>query len=142
MNRAIATAVAPRRFIFVLLDTFAVLAALLAAIGLYGIIASTVADRTREIGIRIALGAEVGRVVQYVGAQGLRLLALGLALGLLASLGATRLLRTMIFEVGIYDPWTFSVVTLVLALVATLATYLPAIRAASIDPLMALRDDA
>jgi len=141
MQHVMETAVAPRRFSFVLLGIFAALAATLAAIGLYGVIASLVADRTREIGIRVALGAQGLQVVRLVVAQGMRLLVVGLALGLLASLGAVRLLRSMIFGVGMYDPWSFIVATLTLGVVALGASYLPAVRAASTDPLVSLRND-
>jgi putative ABC transport system permease protein len=142
MERVMATAVAPRRFSFVLLGTFAMLAALLAGIGLYGVITHLVADRTREIGIRIALGADPRRVARLVVAQGTRLLALGVGLGFLGSVGAVRLLRGMIFQVGIYDPWTFIASAVTLALVAWGASYIPARRATRIDALVALRDGA
>ncbi len=141
MEHVMSMALAPRRFSFVLLGTFAALGAILAAVGLYGVIASLVADRTREIGIRIALGADVGQVIRFVVAQGTRLLIVGLALGLVASIWAVRLLRTMIFEVQMYDAGTFLAAAATLGIVALGASYVPAARATSIDPLLALRDE-
>jgi putative ABC transport system permease protein len=133
--------VAPQRFSTQLVAAFAGGALLLVAIGLYGLLAFTVAQRTREIGVRIALGAEPPAVVGMVLRQGLSLIAIGLALGLAAALVAARLLQSFLYEIGSYDVVTFLVVPLVLAAVAMLACWLPARRAARVDPLVALRAD-
>jgi putative ABC transport system permease protein len=129
------------RFIAVLLTAFAGLALLLSAIGIYGVVAYSVSARTRELGIRLALGAQPGDVLRLVLREGLALLAAGLAAGLLASWGATRLLRSQLYEVGPGDPLTFILVSLLLAGVALLACYLPARRATRVDPLAALRHE-
>jgi putative ABC transport system permease protein len=135
----IADDAAPRRFSTLVLGAFAALAAALAAIGLYGVLAYLVTDRTREIGIRIALGADRDRVLRLVMTQGVWLTAIGVGLGLAGSAGAVRLLRSMLFGVGEYDPASFGVAAAVLAGAALLACYLPARRATRVDPMIALR---
>lgn len=122
-----------------LMGTFGVFALLLAAVGIYGVMAYAVAQRTHEIGIRMALGARPADVVTLVLKQGARLIAIGLALGLLGALGLTRLMSKVLFEVGATDWLTFGVVTLVLCAVALLACWIPARRATQVDPLVALR---
>jgi putative ABC transport system permease protein len=122
-----------------LFSLFALLALLLAAIGLYGLIAYSVAQRTREFGIRFALGAQVRDVLQLVIGQGARLTALGLVLGLLAAAGVARLMETLLFRTKAYDPFVFAGVALVLALIGLLAALLPALRATKADPVAALR---
>jgi len=124
-----------------LLGMLASLAATLAAVGLYGVMAYLVADRTQEIGIRIALGAERRRVVGFIVGHGMTLAAAGIVLGLVCSLGAVRLLRNMLYQVNIYDPYSFAAGGVLLAAVAFLACYLPARRAARVDPVIALRAD-
>ncbi len=122
-----------------LFSMFALLALLLAAIGLYGLIAYSVAQRTREFGIRFALGAQVRDVLRLVIGQGARLTALGLALGLLAAAGVARLMQTLLFRTTAYDPLVFGVVVFVLAIIGLLAALLPALRATKADPVAALR---
>jgi putative ABC transport system permease protein len=118
---------------------FGSVALLLAAMGLYGSIAYAVAQRTREIGIRLALGADVSRVKAMVIWRGLRLTLIGLALGLFAAAGVARLLARWLFEGQSSDPLTFAIVSVVIIAVAILATWIPARRASRIDPMIALR---
>jgi predicted permease len=122
-----------------LFSLFALLALLLAAIGLYGLIAYSVAQRTREFGIRYALGAQVRDVLRLVIGQGARLTALGLVLGLLAAAGVARLMETLLFRTKTYDPFVFVGVAFVLAVIGLLAALLPALRATKADPVAALR---
>jgi len=124
-----------------LVGTFAVIALVLAAVGVYGVVSYAVAQRTREIGVRMALGAQRSSVLRLVLAQGLRLTLVGVALGLIGSLAGARLLQSLLFGVGVHDPVTFAGVPIFLALVAAIACYLPARRAASVDPAIALRAD-
>ena len=141
MAQVVSDASAPQRFSATLLTAFAVGAMALAGIGLYGILAFGVAQRTREIGVRLALGAKRGEVIGMVVSQGMRLAALGLVLGGLAALGAARLLQSLLFETESFDAWTFALVPLALAAVSLAASYLPAHRAAKVDPLTALRNE-
>jgi putative ABC transport system permease protein len=139
MEDVIAESVAPRRFSMSLLSGFAMLALFLAAIGIYGVIAYSVTQRTHEIGIRMALGAGHGDVLRLVVGQGLKPVGMGVALGLIAAWPLTRLLSGLLFQVSATDPWTFAGIPLLLAGVALCACYLPARRAARVDPLTALR---
>ncbi|HKT07379.1 MAG TPA: ADOP family duplicated permease [Gemmatimonadaceae bacterium] len=132
---------APTRFATSLLTAFAVVALVLAALGLSGVIAYTVSQRMREIGIRLALGADPRTVVTRVVAGGLRLVALGLVLGTAAAVAATRCLASMLYGVGAADPLTFVVIAALVALIALPASYLPARRALRIDPAQTLRAD-
>jgi ABC-type antimicrobial peptide transport system permease subunit len=118
---------------------FAAGALLLAGIGLYGVLSLGVAQRTREIGVRVALGASRSEVIMRVVGDGMRLSAYGLAIGAAGALGVTGLLRALLFGTGAYDPWTFALVPLVLAIVALAACLIPALRAARVDPTVALR---
>jgi ABC-type antimicrobial peptide transport system permease subunit len=118
---------------------FAVLALVLAVTGLYGLTAYSIAQRTREIGIRMALGARSSQVLRLTLRQGMRLVAAGGAVGVAAALALTRLMRSLLYEVSAVDPLTFIAVTVLLALAALLACYVPARRAARIDPMVALR---
>jgi putative ABC transport system permease protein len=124
-----------------LVGAFAVLALVLAAVGLYGVLSYTVAQRTSEIGLRMALGAQSATVVRAVVGGALSLAALGLALGLMGALAATRLLQGFLFGVSSVDPLTFAAATVLLLLVIGAAAYLPARRAANVDPMAALRDE-
>jgi putative ABC transport system permease protein len=137
----IAGSIAQERFNTILMTLFAVVAMLLAAIGLYGVMAYSVTQRAREIGVRVALGARCADVLRLVVGQGLRLVALGLALGLAAALIATRLMKKLLFEVGAADPATFACVTALLVLVALLACWVPARRATKVDPITVLRSE-
>jgi putative ABC transport system permease protein len=130
---------APQKFTMVLTGCFALLALLLAAVGVYGVMSYAVAQRTREIGIRMALGAASGQVVGMVLGRGARIIAVAATLGLLIASGAARLLRSQLFGVGANDLLTFVTVPVGLAVVALLACYLPARRAAGVDPVIALR---
>jgi putative ABC transport system permease protein len=141
MEQYLAASVAPRRFNLWLLTVFAGAALLLAATGLYGVISYGVAQRRREIGIRIALGAQAGDVLKLVIGQGMALAVIGVALGLAAALALTRLMESLLFGVSATDPQTFIVIALLLAFVALLACYVPARRAMKVDPLVALRHD-
>jgi ABC-type antimicrobial peptide transport system permease subunit len=129
------------RFIAVLLVLFAGLALSLAGIGVYGVTAYSVSARTREIGIRMALGAGRGAVLRLMLKQGLALTSLGIALGLPAALLLTRLIRTLLYGVDTADPLTFGLVASLLAGVTLMACYAPARRATKVDPLIALRSE-
>jgi putative ABC transport system permease protein len=122
-----------------LFSLFAVLALLLAAIGLYGLIAYSVAQRTREFGIRYALGAQVRDVLRLVLGQGAKLTAVGLVIGLLAAAAVARLMETLLFRTKAYDPFVFAGVVFILAVIGLLAALLPALRATKADPVAALR---
>ncbi|MQA89798.1 MAG: FtsX-like permease family protein [Gemmatimonas sp.] len=124
-----------------LVSAFAILAAALAAIGLFGVVAYLVARRTREIGIRIALGALPGQILRDVVREGALLAGIGIAVGVVAATALTRLLGGLVYGVEVLDPLTFVGVTALLAAVALVATYLPARRAARVDPLIALRHE-
>jgi predicted permease len=139
IEEAIGGEMAPTRFYLTLIGTFALLAMMLAAVGLYGVIAYTVAQRTREIGLRVALGADHQGIVRLILGQGLAPTGLGIVVGLLVSTGAVRVLRSILFGVEPLDPVTFVVMPLVLLAVATLAILVPARRAARVHPTEALR---
>jgi ABC-type antimicrobial peptide transport system permease subunit len=128
-----------RRFQTWLFNLFAMLALGLAAIGIYGVLSYSVAQRRQEIGVRIALGAQVRDVMKLVIGQGLTLALIGTALGLGASLGLTRLMSGLLFGVSATDPLTFSVIALLLAFVALAACWIPARRATKVNPMIALR---
>jgi putative ABC transport system permease protein len=136
-----ASALQSDRFNVWLLGSLALLALMLSALGIYGVMTYTTAQRTRELGIRLALGAQTRDVLKLVAVQGMKLALIGVALGLLASFALTRLMKNLLFGVGVTDPLTFGVVVLLLATVALLACYLPARRATKVDPLVALRDE-
>jgi ABC-type antimicrobial peptide transport system permease subunit len=130
-----------RRFVLVLLGGFAALALFLAAVGTYGVMAYSVADRTREIGIRVALGATRPMVLGHVLTETMKLTLAGLVFGGLAALALTRFIASMLFGVSPTDAVTYLLVSFVLGSVALLASYLPARRATRIDPLVALRHE-
>jgi putative ABC transport system permease protein len=141
MERLVASSVARPRFYAVLLGVFASLAGILAAIGIYGMFAYAVTQRTQEIGIRMALGAQRAHVLALVLRSGLILTIIGIALGLAGAAAVTRLLQSMLFGVTPLDPATFVAVSLLFGVVATLACYVPARRATKVDPMMALRSE-
>jgi putative ABC transport system permease protein len=130
---------ADRRFLLLLVGLFATAALALAAVGIYGVVAFSVACRTQEIGIRMALGAQRSDVLRLIVGQGAWLAVLGVAIGTAASLVITRLLSSLLFGVSATDPITFVGVAMLLSLVALLASYLPARRAAKVEPMEALR---
>lgn len=134
-----AASVAPRRFVLLLVSAFGLLALVLAAVGVYGVMALVVGERTREMGVRLALGAEPRAVMRMVLGQATRLAAAGVALGLFAAFVLTPLLDSQLFGVRPYDPITFGTVPLLLILVAAAAAYAPARRAMQTDPMQAIR---
>jgi len=141
LEQALADSIAPRRFNLFLLGTFAAVALLLALVGIYGVMAYSVAERTREIGVRLALGAQSGQVVRLVVREGLATAVAGIAAGLAAAWGLTRLMADLLYGVKPHDPWTFAAVALALTATALLACGMPALRAARVDPVVALRDE-
>jgi putative ABC transport system permease protein len=139
LDRLVDNAVAPRRLITQLLGAFSTLALTLAALGLYGVIAYSVAQRTQEIGIRMAIGAQRGDVLKLILRGGLQLVALGVVLGLGGAFALTRIMQAMLFGVTAHDPFVFGSIAGLLLAVATAACLLPALRATKVDPLTALR---
>jgi ABC-type antimicrobial peptide transport system permease subunit len=139
MDDVVADSLTPRRFSLALIGLFAFSALLLATLGIYGVISYTVAQRTREVGIRMAIGAEPWDVIKLVVGQGTGLALVGVGFGLLASLGLTPLLRSLLFAVAPTDMATFVEVGAVVIAVALVASGLPARRAARTDPVIALR---
>lgn len=141
MQEIIADSLSARRFSLILLGVFAALALILSSIGIYGVISYLVGQRTHEIGVRIALGARRRDVLALILSQGARLTFLGIAIGVAASLGLTKLMARMLYGVSASDPLTFFCVAAILALVALAACYIPTRRAMRVDPLVALRCD-
>jgi predicted permease len=139
LQKALSRSIAPRRFNLYLLGTFAAASLLMAMVGIYGVIAYSVAQRTREIGIRMALGAQRGEVVRMVVRQGMAIALAGIAAGVVAALGLTRFMASLLYGVRPDDTATFALVALVLAATALLASWGPALKAAVVDPLIALR---
>jgi putative ABC transport system permease protein len=139
MDDVLAGSFAARRVSMILLAVFAALALVLSCVGIYGVISYVVGQRTHEIGIRMALGAQRGDVLRLVLGEGVRMALVGVACGIAAALGLTRLMAEELFGVTAQDPLTFAVVAILLTLVALLACYLPARRAMRVDPVVALR---
>jgi putative ABC transport system permease protein len=139
MEEVVDATLARPRAVSVLLTAFAVMALLLAAVGVYGVMAYSVSQRTQEIGVRMALGATAQSVFRLVLGQALRLVAMGLVLGLLAAAWLTRAVESLLYETRPLDPWTFGVTAVVLTLVTALASYVPARRGTRISPVDALR---
>ena len=140
LEQVVGDSIARQRFTMTLLGVFAAMAMLLGAIGLYGVISYSVAQRTRELGIRAALGAARNDLARLVITQGMWLLSIGLAVGLVAALGLTQFLKGMLYGVTAFDPRVLASVTALLAVVALAACCLPALRASRIDPVIALRE--
>jgi putative ABC transport system permease protein len=141
MTATMSESITQPRFYTLLLTSFAVVALALAAVGIYGTMAYTVARRTREVGVRVALGAQRTDVLRLIVGQGMRVTALGMGIGIAGALALSRFIDSFVFGVEPTDPVTFSVVALLLATIAFLACYLPARRAARLDPAETLRAD-
>jgi putative ABC transport system permease protein len=141
LEEYLSTSIGPQRFYATLVGIFALVALTLAAIGLYGVIAYAVSQRMHELGVRVALGATGQRVAAMVLRQGLLLTSGGVLLGIVAAILVTRVLQTLLFGVSALDPLTFGLVLLLLLGVAAVASYVPARRAARVDPLIAMRGD-
>jgi ABC-type antimicrobial peptide transport system permease subunit len=139
LEDVIGSSIARPRAISVLLAAFALVALALAAVGVYGVMAYSVRERTQEIGVRMALGATAGSVFRLVIGQALRLVSIGVVVGLVAAAALTRLLERLLFEVKALDPWTFVVTALILLAVAAIAAYIPARRSMRLAPVEALR---
>jgi ABC-type antimicrobial peptide transport system permease subunit len=141
MSDHLAQTLATQRVEVALLSAMAALALLLSAVGIFALVASIVGQKTREIGIRIALGSTIRQAMVHIGAPGVRASALGLIVGLILSAGALRAMRSVLYGVGVYDWSTIFAVVLVLAAVTAIATAVPTLRIAAIDPAKTLRDE-
>jgi putative ABC transport system permease protein len=139
MDDLLAASAAERRFVLILFEAFGVVALVLAATGIYGVLAGSVSERTREIGVRSALGASRGSIVALVIRQGMTLTALGALIGLIGAAAASGTLATMLFGVSRIDPLSYLAVIVLLAIISLIACAVPAWRAARIDPMVALR---
>jgi putative ABC transport system permease protein len=139
MNELLSESLAEQRFDMLLLVVFAALALILAAVGIYGLMAYAVSQRTHEIGIRLALGAQQRDVMRLVAGDGARIAFFGIGIGVASALVLTRVMTTLLFEVKATDPAAFAGVTILLAMVALAACYIPARRAMRVDPMVALR---
>jgi putative ABC transport system permease protein len=139
LEETLTSMVAEPRLYTVLLGSIAALALVLSVVGVYGVISYSVAQQTREFGIRMALGAQAGDVLRMVIKRGMALVLIGIAIGLGGAFAVTRVMQTLLFGVSVTDPLTFVAVPLLLATVALLACYIPARRATKVDPLVALR---
>jgi len=137
----ISRSLARPRFNALLLSIFAGSALLLTAIGIYGVLAYSVAQRTNEIGIRIALGAGQSNIFRLIIGQAMTIVGISLAIGLVGAFGVARLLNSLLFGVSAWDPLTFSAIVILISLVAFLAAWLPARRASNVDPIVALRTE-
>jgi putative ABC transport system permease protein len=141
LDQVIAGSLAARRLSMILLSVFAGVALALSCVGIYGVISYLVSQRTREIGVRMALGAQSGDVMRVVLGQGTKMAVLGVAVGTAAALGLTRLLVNQLYGVTAHDPLTFFAVAILLTVFAVMACYLPARRAVRVDPMVALRHE-
>jgi putative ABC transport system permease protein len=139
MEQQVDESLAGRRFSTLLLGIFAIVALALSTIGIYGVMAYLVNQGTRELGIRIALGASPGKILNLVVGQGMVLAFAGVTIGLAAAFPLTRLIRSLLFGVEAFDPMTFAAISLLLVMISLLASYFPARRAARTDPLISLR---
>lgn len=141
MEAALAGSVSRPRFLAVLMSIFAVVGLTLAAVGTYGVLSYLVATRRKELGIRMALGAKPNNVLGLILRDGVTMAGAGLALGVVAALGLTRLLSAMLFEISSADPETYAIVLALLSAVALAACWIPARQAARVDPIVVLRSE-
>ena len=141
LDQHLGIALLPARLAGTVLGIFGLMGLLLASVGVYGVMSYSVSQRTREIGIRMAVGAAQGDVIALVMRQGLTLVVIGVAIGLAGALGASQLLKSVLYGGQMVDPVTFTLVPLTLIAVAALATWIPSRRAAALDPLAALRQE-
>jgi predicted permease len=141
MDEVVSSSFAARRLSMLLLSVFAALALMLACVGIYGVISYLVGQRTHEIGVRMALGAERNDVLRLVIGHGATMALIGVAIGIGAALGLTHLMANQLFGVSAHDPWTFAGVAMLLIVVAVAACYIPARRAVRVDPMVALRHE-
>jgi predicted permease len=141
MPERLSDSLARQRFSTTMLTAFALFALVLAMLGVYGVMSYLVTQGTHDIGVRIALGAQGGNIVGLVVRRGMQLAAMGIGAGLLGALALTRVMSSMLFGIPARDPLTFSAVSLILLLIALLATYIPARRATQVDPMVALREE-
>ena len=139
LDQVFSSSLDSRRFTLFLCGIFATVALILALTGIYAVMAYSVTERTREIGVRMALGAQPGAVMRMVLRQGLKLAGIGVVIGVAASLWLTKLIASMLYEVTATDPLTFAAITGLMVLVALLACFIPARRATKVDPMVALR---
>jgi putative ABC transport system permease protein len=139
LKEVVTESVAQRRFSMLLLAVFAMVALFLAAVGLYGVVAYAVSQRTQEIGLRMAIGAQREDVLRMVLTSGMKLALAGIVLGVVAALALARYVQSLLFEVTPFDPWSYVATAAVLLAVSALACYVPARRATAVDPLVALR---
>jgi ABC-type antimicrobial peptide transport system permease subunit len=141
MEERLARSVADRRFVMLVLTSFGVVALMLAAVGIYGVLSYAVARRTKEIGVRVALGAQTTSVLGMVVGDSMRPVAWGALLGIAGALAVSRVLRGLVYGVGVTDPVSFGAAAGTLAVVALVASWIPARRASKVDPIVALRAD-
>jgi putative ABC transport system permease protein len=139
MQRILNDSVAGRRLNMMLLTVFATVALILASVGIYGVLSYSIAQRTHEIGVRMALGAKATDVLKLVVGDGLKLVLAGISVGLTGAFLLTEVMKSLLFEVSATDPLTFAVIPLILTAVAMLSSYVPARRAMKVDPMVALR---
>ncbi len=141
MSEYISTSIATQRFHLLLLGAFALVALLLAALGIYGVMSHAVTQRTREIGIRMALGAQPNRVFRIIIGQGMALTLIGVIVGIMSASALTRILRSLLYGVSPLEPFVFALIASLLILIAAGSCYFPARRATKIDPVNALREE-
>jgi putative ABC transport system permease protein len=141
MEEVLSWSLARRQFNMLVVSVFAGLALLLSAVGIYGVVSYSVQQRTHEIGIRMALGAQARDALWLIISQGLALTLIGVTIGLVAAIALTRLMKTLLFGVSATDPLTFATIALLLTFVALLACWIPARRAAKVDPMTSLRSE-